>query len=205
MKYNYVFFLFQIKHIFSFRTNIFDNAIGKWKLLYNDNKNIKNNNFNINISPLDNRIDQLSVKIRRHEFKNIVTLTKIINCKVYNTSCDEIKNMEECLILDSKDKLCSLVILDAERYIKSVGIFEFPLFSLKYNSAMNPKYFIIWRVDKLLNRLYIYFDNYTYVFEKVVCDSSSVKVENITTNTFLLTNLVSFLLGKLLEKTIHLQ
>ena len=205
MKYNYIILLFQIRHVYSFRTNMFDNAIGKWKLLYNDNMNIKNNNFDIDISPLDNRIDQLSVKIRRYEFKNIVTLTKMINCKVYGTSCEELKNMEECLILDDKDKLCSLLILDTEKYIKSVGIFEFPSFSLKYNSAMNPKYFIIWRVDKVLNRLYIYFDNYTYVFEKIICDSSSVKVENITTNTFLLTNLISFLLGKLLDKTIHLQ
>ena len=47
MKYKYIFFLFQIKNICSFRTNIFDNAIGKWKLLYNDNTNIKNNNFDI--------------------------------------------------------------------------------------------------------------------------------------------------------------
>jgi sporulation protein YlmC with PRC-barrel domain len=205
MKYNYIILISNIIHIYSFRTNIFDNAIGKWKLLYNDNKNININNLDIDITPLDNKIDQLSVKIRRHEFKNIVTLTKMINCKVYDTSCEELQNMEDCIIIDNKNKLCSLVVLDTEKYIKSIGIFEFPLFSLKYNSALNPKYFIIWRVDRILNRLYIYFDNNTYVFEKVMCDSSSVKVENITTNTFLLTNLISFLLGKLLDKTIHLE
>lgn len=71
---------------------------------------------------------------------------------------------------------------------------------------MNPKYLIKWRIDNSLNRLYIFLDSYTYVFEKKIIDiKKNNNYDNITTNTFLLTNLISFFLGKLLEKTIHIE
>jgi len=105
-----------------------------------------------------------------------------------------------------KNEFCSLVILTAEKSISSIGIFDFPYFAVKYKSGMSPKYLIKWKVDNLLNRLYLYIDEHTYVFEKDFFKSfKNNDYENITTNTFLLTNLISFLLGKLLEKTIHIE
>jgi len=99
--------------------------------------------------------------------------------------------------------LCTLLILKTEKYIKSVGIFEFPYFAINYISGMNPRYLISWKVDNILGRLYIYFDNNTYIFEKNIYDKLDNSNDRITTNTFLATNLLSFLLGKFLEKTIH--
>ena len=69
---------------------------------------------------------------------------------------------------------------------------------------MNPRYLISWKVDNILGRLYIYFDNNTYIFEKNIYDKLDNSNERITTNAFLITNLLSFLLGKFLEKTIHI-
>jgi len=55
-------FIFQAK---SFKINFCEEALGNWNLLYSDNNlfNLDKNKFNINILPVENRIDKLSVKI----------------------------------------------------------------------------------------------------------------------------------------------
>ena len=57
---------------------------------------------------------------------------------------------------------------------------------------MKPKCLIGWKVDKLLNRLYIYFDNHYYVFERNNYDIFSRKTHSITADAFLITNIKSY-------------
>jgi len=190
---------------YSFKTHFFDNAIGNWKLLYSDNILLDNNKDKccLTIFPINDSINEiLSVKIKRLEKNSIFTQTKLINCNVYNTGCDEITGM--CLD-ELEGKICTLLILNTEKYIKSIGIFEFPFLAVKYKSGLNPQYNLIWNVDNITNRLYIYFNDNTYVFERYMKDDYLMNEQMITTNTFLLTNLISFFIGKFLEKTIHLQ
>jgi hypothetical protein len=111
----------------------------------------------------------------------------------------------KCSLSIEDGELCTLLILKTEKYIKSVGVFEFPYFGIDYISGMNPRYLISWKVDNILDRLYIFFDKNTYVFEKNIYDKIEDNNERITTNFFLITNLLSFLLGKFLEKFIHIQ
>ena len=101
-------------------------------------------------------------------------------------------------------EICSLIVLKSEINIKSIGIFEFPYFSQDYITGLNPKYMIIYKTDLQLNRLYIYFDKNKYVFQRTN-DKIYRKEERVTTNVFLITNLISFYLGKLLEKFINIQ
>ena len=70
---------------------------------------------------------------------------------------------------------------------------------------MNPKYNIQWKVNIDLNRLYIKLDNNTYIFEKKILENIENNNENnVITNVFLITNLLSYFLGKILEKTLHI-
>ena len=62
-----VFFSLNIYIIYSFKINLFDNAIGKWQLLYSSNKFLKDNKFNLIIDPCKNNIDEVCVKIKRYE------------------------------------------------------------------------------------------------------------------------------------------
>jgi hypothetical protein len=190
IQYKYIPLLFLSFYTLSncFKINLFDNAIGKWKLLYSSNKFITNNKkFNICINPCKENIDEVCVKIKRYESNNFITYSKIINCALSNDM--------------NNNQVCSLLVLKTEKYIKSIGIFEFPYFAVEYISGMRPKYFLNWRVDN--SRLYIVLDNNTYIFEKMVYDESSDETK-ITTNAFIITNLLSFLFGKFLEKTFHL-
>lgn len=199
-----IFFIsLKIYEIYSFKINVFDNAIGKWQLLYSSNKFLKDDKFNLVIDPCKNNIDEVCVKIKRYEYNNIITYSKIVNCAIQNDSCNNLLNSEKCSLSIEDGELCTLLILKTEKYIKSVGIFEFPYFAVDYISGMNPRYLISWKVDNILGRLYIYFDNNTYIFEKNIYDKLDYSNDRVTTNTFLITNLLSFLLGKFLEKTIH--
>lgn len=200
--------LYTISLINSFKLSIFEHSIGKWDLLYSTNKHIKFDKCCLEIFPLLDDIDQLSVQIKRYEKNKLINYIKIINCNVYNSKYDLILTMDNIYNKDdiyNKDA-CSLVVLQTEKIIKSIGIFEFPYFAIKYISELNSKYIINWKIDLHLNRLYIYFDGNTFVFEKNHNNLNN-KInsdESITTNTFIITNILSFLLGKLLEKTIHL-
>ena len=199
-----VFFCLKILLINTFRINTFDNAIGKWQLLYSSNKFLKDSKFNLIIDPCKNNIDEVCVKIKRYESNNIITYSKIVNCAINNDSCNNLTESDRCSLSVEDGELCTLLILKTEKYIKSIGIFEFPYFAIDYISGMNPRYLISWKVDNILGRLYIYFDNNTYIFEKNIYDKLDNSNERITTNAFLITNLLSFLLGKFLEKTIHI-
>lgn len=203
--YLIIFFIsLNIYIIDSFKINLFDNAIGKWQLLYSSNKFLKDDKFNLVIDPCKNNIDEVCVKIKRYEYNNIITYSKIVNCAIQNDSCNNLLNSEKFSLSIEDGELCTLLILKTEKYIKSVGIFEFPYFAVDYISGMNPRYLISWKVDNILGRLYIYFDNNTYIFEKNIYDKLDNSNDRVTTNTFLVTNLLSFLLGKFLEKTIHI-
>lgn len=199
----YIFSIIIIKQILSFKLSSYEPVIGNWKLLYSDNiffENYQNdnNNFDLQIFPLRN--DELSVKIKRYETFDLITYTKLVSCKAYQTDC---KDLIGCDVDNIDENMCTLLILTAEKNIKSIGIFDFPYLPINYTSTMRPKYFIIYKIDLVLNRLYILFENNIYVFQRDKINKI-VQDEKITTNTFFISNFVSFLLGKLLEKTIHL-
>lgn len=183
-------------YVTSFKINVFEPTIGKWDLLYSTNNKINFDSCNLLISPTENKLDELTVKIKRYEKNNLITYIKTINCKVINNMYNKNKSR-------SDDEICTLVILKTEKLIQSIGVFEFPYFAIDYVSGFNPEYIISWKVDKILGRLYIYFDENTYAFEKIYSEKIKNE-ESISTNFFLITNLLSFLLGKLLEKTIHI-
>ncbi len=184
----------------------YEPCIGNWKLLYTDNKylydnnNLYNNNLDIEIYPI--KENELSVKIKRCESYNFIIYKKIIRCLAYYNDCSD---FDKCMIENdfNDGEVCSLIVLKSEKNIKSIGIFEFPYFSRSYITGLNPKYFIIYKIDTQLNRLYIYFDKNKYVFQRSI-DKLYKKVERVLTNVFLITNLISFYLGKLLEKIINI-
>lgn len=156
----------------------------------------------------------------------MITYSKIINCNLFTESSSPFSHLichshhHSKPSLDSKNSLewvdnseeiekvqkireneqCSLVVLESEKMIKSIGIFEFPHITFLYKSAMNPTYAITWKIDTQLNRLYVYFDKNTYVFEREFYDEMIMNKQSITTNTFIVTNIISFIMCKLLEK-----
>jgi hypothetical protein len=191
----------------------YESSIGNWKLLYTSNNNLINNNlinnnyFNINnieleIFPIKD--NEISVTIKRCESNNFIRYTKIIKCKAYYNDCEKNDMCNVDIEYLNNGEICSLIILKSEKFIKSIGIFEFPYFYRNYITELNPKYYIIYKVDTKLNRLYIYFDKNKYVFERNLKNKLYIKEERITTNIFLITNLISFYLGKILEKIIHI-
>lgn len=197
-------FTFFLNTIASFKIDNFEPVIGKWKLLYSNNKYFKNKNYcDLCVYPC-NKTKQLSVKIKKYENNNIISFTKEIKCTIESTSYDLLDELSKFLIKNDNQDSCDLVILTTKKFIKSVGIFEFPYFALNYNSGMNPKYIIKWKYDIVLGRLYIYLDEYMYVFERNYYDKLLNTEKSITTNVFLITNIISFLFGKFLEKTLHL-
>jgi hypothetical protein len=183
-----------------FHLSHFEPAVGKWRLLYDNNKNLNYQNIEIQIIPSKNEINELYVKIKRYEKNNFVTYTKIISCNAINQPCEEFDN---CDLEESQ--ICSLIIFKTEKYVKSIAIFEFPYLAIDYISGMNPKYNIKWKVNIDLNRLYIKLDDNTYVFEKKILEKKDYNNDdNVITNVFLITNLLSFFVGKFLEKTLHI-
>lgn len=189
-------FLSIVHLIYSVKINIFEPTIGKWKLLYASNNNMMNNNFDLNIVPTSNKINELLVNIKRYETYGFISFVKVINCRVIN-------NNKKYTFLKNNN-VCSLFILKTKKIVKSIGIFEFPYFAVNYVSGMNPKYMIKWKINNDLGRLYVVIDEDTYVFEKKYYDKLDERDENVTTNIFLITNTLSFLLGKFLENFIHI-
>jgi hypothetical protein len=141
--------------------------------------------------------------------KKSINLSVFIPPFSYKSQCitpfTEIANIPVYFLNTSDGDYCSLVMLTAQKSISSIGIFDFPYLASDYKSGMRPKYLINWRIDNALNRLYIYLDGKTYIFERGYCGKKSgIDGDTITTNAFFITNIISFLLGKLLEKAIHL-
>jgi hypothetical protein len=192
-------------NIFSFYTitsglnynKYFEPAIGKWKLLYTDNTlfipNKKNNQCNLDIYPSDTA-NKLYVEINRYENRNFILQKKTVNTNVFCKSCE---------LDEESNRQCSLFVLQSQKLIQSIGIFEIPYFTMDYKSGMNPEYFIKWKVDIPQNRLYIYLNNTYYIFEKNYYDLDINNEKTITTNAFLLSNLISFIIGKLLQNIFH--
>jgi hypothetical protein len=195
---NYILILYSIIIGTAYRVSPYESAIGRWKLLYSDNFQVNSKHIDLCIEPDE---EQLKIKIKRYENENLVTIKKLIICTVDN----EIPTIMPDLKSDNNCETCTLILLKSQKFIKSIGIFEFPYFALDYRTGMYPRYVICWKYNAFLGRLYINIDNYTYVFEKNYYDKFTDKYENITMNTFLVANIISFLFGKLLEKTIHLQ
>ena len=52
----------------------------------------------------------------------MVTYSKIINCNLFMSSCEEIDDIEQI----RENTQCSLVVIKSEKMIKSIGIFDFP-------------------------------------------------------------------------------
>jgi hypothetical protein len=191
--------------ILSFKLNTYEPAIGKWNLLYsNNNIEQKHKKLCLDIHPLKN--NEISVKIKRYESYNLITYIKIVKCKAYNNNCEELLDKDNCLVElndDEDGNICSLIVLTAEKNIKSIGMFEFPYFSINYNSGFNPEYTIVFKVDNNLDRLYIYFDKNIYVFQRKK-NEQILDDDNIISNTFIISNIISFILGKLLERTLNI-
>jgi hypothetical protein len=191
----------------SFKINFFDPVIGKWNLLYCDNPllNLDKNKCELSVDPFENKIDKLSVKITKFENYGLLRFSKTINSNAYYSAPEVFNESELDNISFSDGDYCSLVMLTAQKSISSIGIFDFPYLASDYKSEMRPKYLIRWRIDNALNRLYIYLDGKTYIFERGYCGKKAGSDgDTITTNAFFITNIISFLLGKLLEKAIHL-
>ena len=197
----FLIFLFSLlMYVNAYRISPYDSAIGRWKLLYSDNFELNNKHIDLCIEPYE---DQLKIKIKRYENDNVITIKKMIYCTVEYGIPDINYNIQFIPLNDGE--ICTLILLKSQKFIKSIGIFEFPYFALNYKTGMCPKYIICWKYNAFLQRLYIYIDNYTYVFDKNYYDKFTDKHDSIMTNTFFITNIISFILGKLLEKTIHLQ
>lgn len=194
-------------NINAFKINFFDPVIGKWNLLYSDNSilNLEKDNCEISISQFEDKIDKLSVKITKLENIGFIRFSKTINSNAYYSSKEVFE--EDTInndLIDNGD-YCSLIILTAEKSISSIGIFNFPYFASNYKSGMRPKYLVSWRIDNALNRLYIYLDGKTYIFERSHYDKKKNNEDSsITINAFFITNIISFILGKLIEKAVHL-
>ena len=195
---NYLFIFYYIQIGIAYHISPYESAIGRWKLLYSDNFQVNNKYIDLRIEPDE---EQIKIKIKRYENENLVTIKKLIVCTIDNELPTIITDIKPV----NNGETCTLILLKSQKFIKSIGIFEFPYFALDYKTGMYPKYIICWKYNAFLGRLYIYIDNYTYVFEKSYYDKFTDKYENITMNTFLIANIISFLFGKLLEKTIHLQ
>jgi hypothetical protein len=168
----------------------FEPSIGKWKLLYTDNTlfipNKKNNQCNLDIYPSD-APNKLYVEINRYENRNFILQKKTINSNVFCVSCE---------LDEESNRQCSLFILQSKKLIQSIGIFEIPYLEMNYKSGMSPEYFIKWKVDLMQNDTY-------YIFEKNYYDLDINNEKTITTNAFLVSNLVSFIIGKLLQNIIE--
>lgn len=197
----FLLFLFSILlYVNAYSISPYDSAIGRWKLLYSDNFQINNKHIDLYIEPHEG---QIKIKIKRYENDNAITIKKMIYCTVENGMNSNDFDIEFKSLNDGET--CTLILLKSQKFIKSIGIFEFPYFALNYKTGMYPKYIICWKYNAFLQRLYIYIDNYTYVFDKNYYDKFTDKHDSIMTNTFLFANIISFFLGKLLEKTIHFQ
>jgi len=199
MKLLFYYFCLLLFLIDGFLLNNFDSAIGKWSLLYTTNIIFDNiNNIELCIKPEYNS-NGVKVKIKKYEYNGLITFTKILESNILENN-DYNDNLEiKC------GEQCCMIILNSEKYLQSIGMFDFPYFAVKYKSIMKPKCLIGWKVDKLLNRLYIYFDNHYYVFERNNYDIFSRKTHSITADAFLITNIISFVLGKFLESTFHIK
>jgi hypothetical protein len=174
---------------------LYDNEFNKIELNiypdYEDQEHYQN---------INKTFPKLFLVIKKYEKQNLITYSKIIKCNLFiNLTCEDNFNLEE-INETYEDKQCSLVIVKSEKMIKSIGMFEFPHITFLYKSAMNPIYSITWKIDTILNRLYVYFDKSTYVFEREFYDVLIMKKQSITTNTFIVTNIISFIMCKLLEK-----
>jgi len=202
MKISLILLIFYLAY--GFKINLFEPIIGNWRLLYTNGKYSKDNRLSLKIIPINNDLNNVNVDIKHCENNNILIFTKIINCNLKDHDCNNIEDIDNCDIPIKDGESCCLIIKKTEKYIKSIGVFEFPYFNINYHSSMNKKYTVIWKINHLLGRLYIYFDNDTYIFEKKYYDKMDLNNDRITTNFFLITNFISFILGKLLEKTIHL-
>ena len=199
MKLLFYYFCLLLFVIDGFLLNNFDSAIGKWSLLYTTNIIFDNiNNIELCIKPEYNS-NSVKVKIKKYEYNGFITFTKILESNILENN-DYNDNLEiKC------GEQCCMIILNSEKYLQSIGMFDFPYFGIKYKSIMKPKCLIGWKVDKLLNRLYIYFDNHYYVFKRNNYDIFSRKTHSITADAFLITNIISFVLGKFLESTFHIK
>ena len=164
MEYLIIIFLLFVIQTNSFKINFFDPVIGKWNLLYCDNPllNLEKNKCELFIAPYEDKIDKLSVKITKLENFGLIRFSKTINSNAYYSAPEVFKENELNNISFSDGDYCSLVILTAQKSISSIGIFDFPYLASDYKSGMRPKYLISWRIDNILNRLYIYLDGKTY-------------------------------------------
>jgi hypothetical protein len=196
--YNLIFIFSNLLLLYSFQLSPYDTAIGRWKLLYSDNFYFNNKNIDLCIVP-DKY--QIKIKIKRYENDNILTIKKVILYTIQN----EFDDLDISTLTINEGEKCKLILLKSQKFIKSIGIFEIPYFAINYETEMCPKYIICWKYNPFLGKLYIYIDNYTYIFEKNYYDKFNDKYDGITMNTFIISNFISFIFGKLLEKTIHLQ
>jgi hypothetical protein len=84
----------------------------------------------LSINPLYDK--ELSVKIKRYQKNNIFIQTKIINCNVLDINYNEYNI--------NSHKICNLIVLNTEKYIKSIGIFDEFASENSYNEFFTSKF-----------------------------------------------------------------
>jgi hypothetical protein len=196
---------FLIVNSIKLNINVYEPVIGRWKLLYTNNIYNQKNECELSIYPIISDKNKLSVRIKRYEYTSIIKIKKVSQCNIIYQDCNDLSKSDQCFFDIDNGKYCSLILLDSQKFIRSIGVFELPCWGIKYNTLMSSTYFFSWDIDIKLNRLYVFFDNNVYVFERNFLHKDILENERkITTNTFLISNIVSFLLGKFLELSFHL-
>jgi hypothetical protein len=183
------------------RINSIDNAIGKWSLLYTSNICFTDDLL-LDIKP-STILENLNLNQNQYEYDFDIKLT--ITCRNHFINTQKILSFitkeVECDLIDSNKINCNLLFLTSEKYIQSLGIIDFPQIIKKYNSSYQYENMLKSNVYINCDKLYIYFNNHNYIFEKII--NVSQQKENIISQTFIMSNLLSFAFGKLFDNIMH--
>ena len=200
----FILFIFQILTLIDcLRINSIDNAIGKWSLLYTSNICFTDDLL-LDIKPstiLENRNKYHNKNQIEYDFDIKLTIT----CRNHFINTQKILSFitkeVECDLIDSNKINCNLLFLTSEKYIQSLGIIDFPQIIKKYDSSYQYENILRSNVYINCDKLYIHFNNHNYIFEKII--NVSQQKENIISQTFIMSNLLSFIFGKLFDNIAH--
>lgn len=173
------------------KINSIHNNIGKWSLLYTSNLCL-DDDIILDIKPSNVVENELDIKL------SIICQNHFINTKkIISFVTKEI----DCEITNDKNIKCNLIFVRSEKYIQSLGIIDFPQIIKKYDSSYQNENIMTSDIYMYNNRLHIYFNNHDYIFDRIV--NVPKEKENIVSQTFVISNLLSFFIGKIFENIIH--
>jgi hypothetical protein len=186
---NLIFYMFILTD--GLKINTIHNSIGKWSLLYTSDICF-NKELVLDINPSRNLLNELDVKISIIYKKSFYKYKKTISFVTKDINCD---------ITDTENIECNLKFLTSEKYIQSFGIIDFPQITEKYDSSYQNIIIPTSKIYINCNKLYIFFNNHNYIFDRIV--NVPKEKENIVSQTFVLSNLLSFFIGKIFENFMH--